>query len=146
VAGGASLPGADIAVIKLESQKRWSTATLAAKSVLRVGDRVYVVGYPADASLNPTLTQGQPFGLKLTRGVVSGQQPMQGGWSAIQTDAATTHGNSGGPILNSNGQVVGLLSFGSVDPDSGQEVHGTSVGMPESLVKRLLANAGVTPS
>ncbi len=144
VMAGGPLPSEDVAVIKLDSRKRWFTATLGAESALRVGDRLYVLGYPATANLNPTLTQAVSFGPKLTQGALSGRQHMEG-WNALQTDAATTHGNSGGPILNSTGQVVGVLTFGSIDPDTGQEVQGSSVGVPESVVKVFLAKADVKP-
>lgn len=143
VTAGAPLPGEDVAVIKLDSRRRWSPAALGAESALRIGDRLYVVGYPAAVSLDPTLRQDAPFTPQLARGVLSGRQPMDGGWNAIQTDAATTHGCSGGPILNSQGQVVGVLSAGGIDPDTAQEVQGAGVGVPASVVRAFVAKAGV---
>jgi S1-C subfamily serine protease len=54
-----------------------------------------------DKTLVPTLTQGS----------VQGQLPMPSGWWATGTDAQMEHGNSGGPALDRNGQVVGLATF-----------------------------------
>jgi serine protease Do len=140
---GAAVPGKDVALIKLEGRKTWPTVALGDERGLHVGDRVYVGGYSAAADLNPAFKDDQPFVLKQNQGVVSGSQKMAGGWSAIQTDAATTHGSSGGPVLNSHGEVVGVLSFGSVDASTGQEVQGSNIVVPASVVKEFLIRAGV---
>ena len=62
----------------------------------------------------PLIVVGNPLGLEgtVSTGVVSGIRELEEGFRVIQTDAATNPGNSGGPILNSKGEVVGILSFG----------------------------------
>jgi putative serine protease PepD len=96
-------PGNDLAVIKIDpGNKKLVSLTLADSSALQVGQRVLAIG--------------NPFGFQstLTTGVVSAlgrtvqTSPQTSIDEAIQTDAAINHGNSGGPLLNTQGQVIGI--------------------------------------
>lgn len=69
---------------------------LAADDSLAIGGKVYVAGYP----------YGMPF--TLTEGSVSSPKQLMSGKYYIQTDAAVNPGNSGGPMLNDRGEVVGV--------------------------------------
>jgi S1-C subfamily serine protease len=93
----------DLAVIRIEPRKKLPHLTLGDSDHLQVGQKVLAIG--------------QPFGLKgtLTVGVVSalGVGPIQGDNNVpledmIQTDAAINSGNSGGPLLDSQGNVIGI--------------------------------------
>lgn len=93
----------DIAVLKIDpGNKKLTALTLADSSALQVGQRVLAIG--------------NPFGFQstLTTGVVSAlgrtvqTTPQSSIDQAIQTDAAINHGNSGGPLLNTRGEVVGV--------------------------------------
>lgn len=93
----------DLAVIKIEPRRKLGHLTLGDSDRLQVGQKVLAIG--------------QPFGLKgtLTVGVVSalGVGPIQGDNGVpledmIQTDAAINSGNSGGPLLDSQGNVIGI--------------------------------------
>ena len=74
---------------------------------VELGEAVYAIGTPLDGELQNTVT----------RGVVSARRSI-GGMGFIQSDAQVTHGDSGGPLLDANGAVVGLTDFG-VDPAKG---------------------------
>src|ERR671928_1348583 len=96
-------PGTDIAVLKVNARSRALTPlTLGNSDAVRVGDAVVAIG--------------NPFGLdrSVTAGIVSAlQREIQAPNSyaidhVIQTDAAINHGNSGGPLLNAEGRVVGV--------------------------------------
>ncbi len=96
-------PSTDIAVLQVGAHARALTPLLLGNSdSVRVGDAVVAIG--------------NPFGLdrSITAGIVSAlQRPIQApnGFTidhVIQTDAALNHGNSGGPLLNAQGQVVGV--------------------------------------
>jgi putative serine protease PepD len=96
-------PTTDVAVIKVSSLNL-TPLTLGDSSRLQVGDPVVAIGDPF--GYTDTLTTGVVSALGRT--ITSpNNHPING---AIQTDAAINHGNSGGPLLDSNGQVVGITS------------------------------------
>jgi S1-C subfamily serine protease len=70
---------------------------------------------------------------------------MQGGWDVIQTDAAIRGGNSGGPVFDKKGRVIGLSTFGLVDQSSGAAAQGANFVVPMAVVKEFLQRANVTP-
>ena len=90
----------DLAVIKIDSDKPLPTAKLGNSESMQVGDWVLAIG--------------SPFGLQetVTAGIVSAKGrnivPNRQFQSFIQTDAAINPGNSGGPLVNMNGEVVGI--------------------------------------
>ncbi|MBI3406043.1 MAG: Do family serine endopeptidase [Acidobacteria bacterium] len=91
----------DLAVIKIEAPKELSTAKLGNSEGIQVGDWV--------------LAFGSPFGLDatVTAGIISAKDrdPIPGAGQFqrfIQTDAAINPGNSGGPLVNMNGEVIGI--------------------------------------
>jgi S1-C subfamily serine protease len=95
-------PQDDLALIKINPKKKINSLTLGDSDHAQVGQKVLAIG--------------QPFGLKgtLTVGVISSlgvdikgenNEPMEG---MIQTDAAINSGNSGGPLLDSDGNVIGI--------------------------------------
>jgi S1-C subfamily serine protease len=121
----ASQPENDIAVLRADQPPQLIVpAVLGNPGAMRVGDEAFVVG--------------NPFGLysSMSVGVISGfdrsfqpedrEQSIEG---LIQVDAAVNPGNSGGPLLNRYGQVVGII-VGIVNP-TGQEVFiGIGFGVP----------------
>ena len=60
--------------------------------------------------------------------------------------APIAHGNSGGPALDSSGRVVGIATFGSIDPSTLQETPGFNFLVPVSIVKDYLNRANVQPA
>lgn len=97
---------ADVALIKLiHFDKSYPPAELGDSDLVDVGDDIFIIG--------------PPFGMEysLSKGIVSGrsveQTRMEGFTFAefFQTDAAINHGNSGGPMFNMKGEVVGLVSY-----------------------------------
>lgn len=142
---GEPIPGKDVAILKLED-KNLQTVPVGDSSTLKTGDRIYVVGYPGVATFHPLLSEASRAEPTLTTGVISARKSMQGGWEVLQTDAASTHGNSGGPVLNEAGQVVGILTFGSVEPDTGEEVQGMNFIVPMAVVNEFLAKQNLKPA
>ena len=90
----------DIAVVKIESEKPLSVAVLGDSSKLKVGQLVVAVGNPY--GLNDTLTFGIISGLNRENVNLSRYEDF------IQTDASINPGNSGGPLLNIQGNVIGI--------------------------------------
>jgi V8-like Glu-specific endopeptidase len=100
----------DTGILRITPQtgRALSSAIIGDSSMMEIQDPVTVIGYPGTSeigqqnSLNPTVTNG----------TISGKQ-MVGGteWIQIQSDARP--GNSGGPVLDKNGNVIGILSAGT---------------------------------
>ena len=89
----------DVALIKVAAT---ATPTLAIRHTdVDVGETVFAIGTPLDKSLSGTLTRGVVSARRMTEG-----QPF------IQSDVAVTHGNSGGPLLDDKGSIVGLTVAG----------------------------------
>ena len=128
-------PGTDIAVLKVDARSRALTPlALGDSDTVRVGDSVVAIG--------------NPFGLdrSVTAGIVSAlQREIQAPNSyaidhVIQTDAAINHGNSGGPLLNANGRVIGVnaqIETGSTDGSGGNV--GVGFAIPINTVRTVVA-------
>ena len=88
---------------------------LAPVETVNKGDRVYALGFPGvadDATDNGGLLPSRPDDVTLTSGVVSKTNAEYNGWKFIQSDVAINGGNSGGPMLDEDGAVIGINSFG----------------------------------
>ena len=124
-------PSTDIAVLSVDLGSRALTPLLLGNSdSVRVGDSVVAIG--------------NPFGLArtVTSGIVSAlQRPIQApnGYTidhVIQTDAALNHGNSGGPLLNAAGEVIGVNS--QIQTGSGSDGNvGIGFAVPINTVKSI---------
>ena len=101
----AAEPDNDIAVLQADRlPETFAPATLGNPGALRVGDEVYAVGNPL--GLVGSLSAGVISGLNRTYAPEDGGFQLQ---RLIQFDAAVNPGNSGGPLLNRNGEVVGIV-------------------------------------
>jgi S1-C subfamily serine protease len=143
---GEPIPGKDVAVLKMEGSN-FPTVALGDDSGLMTGDQVYAMGYPAVATLSDALNVAQAIQEPtMTQGIISARKEMSGGWNILQTDAAIHGGNSGGPLFNENGEVVGINTFGMIDPDSGGMVAGMNFAVPISVARQYLSELNVTPA
>lgn len=143
---GEPIPGKDIAILKMEGTNL-PTVKLGDDTKLKTGDRVYAMGYPALATLSEMLNVAQAIQEPtLTQGIISARKEMAGGWSILQTDAAIHGGNSGGPLFNEAGEVIGVNTFGMLDPSSGTQVAGMNFAVPISIAKQFLNEINVQPS
>ncbi|MDQ6789167.1 MAG: serine protease [Candidatus Dormibacteraeota bacterium] len=143
-AAGQQIPGKDVAVLKVE-RKDLPTVPLGDDSQVNTGDKVYVLGYPGAATFHPILSEESQVEPTMTTGTVSAKKTMPGGWSVIQIDAPITHGNSGGPVFDANGRVIGIATFGSVDPNTGKEVQGFNFAVPVSVAREFVDKSGAHP-
>ena len=142
---GEPIPGKDIAILKMEGTNL-PTVKLGDDATLRTGDRVYAMGYPAVATLSDALNVAQAIQEPtLTQGIVSAKKEMAGGWSVIQTDAAIHGGNSGGPLFNEAGEVIGINTFGMLEA-SGASAAGMNFAIPASIARQFLSEINVQPS
>jgi S1-C subfamily serine protease len=105
-------PQADLAVLKIDAGRELPALELADLDDVNVGQDVIAIGFALDL----TGGSGPP---SVTRGIISALNraiPSSGILGAVQTDAAINHGNSGGPLLDYEGHVVGINT--SLAPDS----------------------------
>jgi S1-C subfamily serine protease len=126
-------PSSDLAVLKIDASSRALTPlSLGNSDQMRVGD--------------PVVAIGNPFGLDrtVTAGIVSAIQraiTAPNGYTidhVIQTDAAINHGNSGGPLLNGLGQVIGVNSQIETGSTTSGNV-GVGFAIPSNTVKTVIA-------
>jgi S1-C subfamily serine protease len=101
----ASDPSRDLALLRVDTTGL-SAATFAAPDDVRLGDEVLAIGYALDLDGDPTVTLGIVSSLDRTLDTEYGA--MKG---LIQTDAAVSSGNSGGPLVNAVGHVVGITTL-----------------------------------
>jgi serine protease Do len=97
---------ADVALVKIEGTN-FSHLPLADVSEVKPGQTVVAIGNPGGGLPNTA-----------TKGIVSavGRDESAGGGTWIQTDASINHGNSGGPLLNTHGEVIGITTLGIRNP------------------------------
>lgn len=95
---------ADIAVLEAKVKEGVKAVSIGKTDTLRVGDTAFTVGAPLD----------NVYSWTVTRGIISGKKRLVEVsnfiMSVLQTDAAVNSGNSGGPLCNSNGDVIGVIS------------------------------------
>lgn len=140
---GTPIPGKDVAVLKIEGR---NLPTLPLESRLpHPGARLFVLGYPGAATFHPIIAQESETEPSFTAGTVSAIKTTREGWQVVQTDTAISHGNSGGPALDGQGAVVGLATFGSVDPQTGEAVAGMNFIVPTGVVREFLDRQGIRP-
>ncbi len=152
VKAGDTIPGKDVAILKVNANNL-PTVALGDDKAAQDGQQAIALGYPGAATFNPLLKQSdENVKPSLTIGSISGHKTMPGGWDVLQTDTAISHGNSGGPLFNSQGQVIGITTFGSentaANTPSGtpQEVQGFNFAIPTTVIQEFLSEANVKPA
>ena len=137
-----SNPGYDLALVKVD--KTGLTAVpLGSSGDLNVGDSVIAVGSPL--GLTGTVTTG--IVSALNRPVTAGGQGETAFINAIQTDAAINPGNSGGPLLNGNGEVIGVNSaIATTGVAAGGQAGSIGLGfaIPVDVAKRIVQEIQTT--
>jgi S1-C subfamily serine protease len=123
--------GHDLALLMISNAPNLQPATLAESEALAVGQRVYAIG--------------NPFGLSgtMTRGIISAIRSIRGPQGnpiedAIQTDAAVNPGNSGGPLLNSRGEVIGITTL--IANNGADQSSGIGFAIPVNTAKAVIAD------
>lgn len=115
----------DLALIKIEPNEKLQTLKLGDFDKIKVGQKVVAIG--------------NPFGFRgtMTVGIVSRIDYTK---NKIQTDAAINPGSSGGPLLNTKGEVIGI-SQSIYNPDNNQSNIGIGFAIPVNDVKKFVALA-----
>lgn len=114
----------DIAVLGVKDAK-FSPLTFADYKSLNTGDDVYAIGAPKSMAYT------------LTKGVISAKERKIGKYTYIQTDAAINEGNSGGPLLNDAGNVIGINTLKMSDSE------GIGLAIPMTVVSDFLKSLNI---
>jgi S1-C subfamily serine protease len=120
--------GNDLALLHVD-QTGLTPAVFADPDSIDIGDEVVAVGFALDLDGGPTVTRGIVSALNRT--IVSGDGALDG---LIQTDTAISSGNSGGPLVNTRGQVIGI---NTAVFQSSSEVAANNVGFSISVAEAL---------
>ena len=115
----------DIAILKISVPYELSTVKLGDSSKIKVGDSVLAIGNPF--GFNGTLTQGIVSRIDYEK-------------DRIQTDAAINPGSSGGPLLNLNGEIIGI-NQAIYNPDNNISNIGIGFAIPINKIKEYLAES-----
>ena len=105
-------PTADVALIQIEGVSGLPTVTLADSSSVKAGDAVLALGNALGQGGAPTVTQGQVLAIDQTITANEGNGRSETLNGMIQSDAAISPGDSGGALVNSAGQVIGMITAG----------------------------------
>ncbi len=133
--------GKDVAIIKIEL-KNAPILKLGNSDKAQLQDHITVLGYPAAADTG-LLDQKSQSEASITDGKISARKNAQDGAPILQVSAPATHGNSGGPVLNDSGEVIGMLTFRG-DTVNNQEVSGFAFVVPSSTMMEFVKQAGAT--
>ena len=126
----------DIAVVKISSEKVSTVAEFGDSSQLAVGETAIAIGSPLGSEYANTVTQG--IVSSLNRHVSLKSEDGQAiSTNAIQTDTAINPGNSGGPLINIQGQVIGITSS-KIASNGGTSVEGLGFAIPANDVKNII--------
>lgn len=118
----------DIAVLSVDSSSVLQVAQIGDSTKLELGDTLFTVGTPVDSDYMGTVTKGILSGKDRT--VTVSQTNGSFMLEVLQTDAAINPGNSGGPLVNINGEVIGVNSLKLVQ----DEIEGMGFAIPIELV------------
>ncbi len=127
----------DLAYVEIDATRTFTPLPLGDPGEVRVSESVIAIGYPLsdELGLDPTVS----------RGIVSAKRDEY-----LQTDASLNPGNSGGPLLDTNGNVIGVITFRVESTETGRPVTGIGFAIPIDAVQRdlggLAASGNASPN
>ncbi len=144
LADGTKVPGeivgsdtfSDIAVVKISSEKVTTVAEFGDSSQLNVGETAIAIGSPLGSEYANTVTQGIISSLDRTVSLKS-EDGQAISTKAIQTDTAINPGNSGGPLVNIQGQVIGITSS-KIASNGKTSVEGLGFAIPSNDAQNIM--------
>jgi rhodanese-related sulfurtransferase len=133
--------GRDLALLRIP-EGVYPALALTSRDV-KIGDPVHILGFPGVVLSHELLSQSVTLEASVTNGAVSGFKQDAIGQDVVQTDAPATHGNSGGPAINDDASVVGVMTFVSLSPAGGAIVQGFNFLIPARDVASFVSGTEV---
>ena len=124
-------PTLDMAFIEIDQGDRFRPLPLGDSDAVRIGAAVIAIGFPLGPELGEDAT--------VTTGIISAKRPDRG---YLQTDADLNPGNSGGPLLDQFGCVVGINTAGAGETEDGTVISGINFAIPVNHLKDSLQEIG----
>ena len=128
---------ADVALLKVAGLTNAPVATLGTVVTTKVGDPVVAIGYALGIQGDPTVTSGIVSALDRSAEQLTG---------LIQTDAAINHGNSGGPLVNAAGEVIGINTLSVGAGGTAVENIGFAITIDDATAVADQLRSGKTPA
>ena len=123
----------DLALVQISGSGSFYAIAVGDPSRVRVGDEVIALGFPLADRIGPNLT--------VTRGIISSTRTVDG-IELLQTDAALNPGNSGGPLVNRDGEVIGVNTSKIYEATGGRPVSNIGFAVSVIEVERRLSTLG----
>lgn len=128
----------DLAVIKISSENIQTIGQFADSSTLTLGEPAIAIGSPLGSQYANSVTEGIVSGLSRTV-TSTNDQGQTLSTNAIQTDAAINQGNSGGPLINIQGQIIGINSSKITSSRTNVAVEGMGFAIPSNDVIAIIS-------
>ena len=142
VDAGVPYPGNDVALLKIDGVDNMPTLELGEDGDVAEGSTLHVAGYPAASTFSGGLSAASRVQPTVTEGPITAIKYTADDMPVFQTQAPASPGNSGGPVLDDEAKVVGVLVASAVGSD-GVALEGQEFVIPVSVVQEMLDANGV---
>ena len=146
VSKGEPYPKKDVAILKIDGVSHLPTLPVGKDADVVEGSTLYVAGYTGASTFYAGMSADSEVQPAVTEGPLTAIKSNPAGVPYFQTQAPAGHGNSGGPVMDEKGNVVGILVAGSIDPSTGETVQGQQWVLPISVVQEKLNQSNVKPA
>ncbi|MBI2356886.1 trypsin-like peptidase domain-containing protein [Candidatus Dojkabacteria bacterium] len=132
----------DLAILKIDdNSKQFPSLRLSSAELITSGMPIHVLGFPGIVNQDSIFASSASQIPTITNGTIGAVKPNStGAFKLIQIDASISGGNSGGPIVNSEGEVVGVATYGISDGSSSGDYN---IGVSAEEITKLLASNSV---
>jgi S1-C subfamily serine protease len=145
VSAGESYPGKDVAILKIDGETHLPTLPVGQDADVAAGNTLYVAGYPAASTFYSGLSKDSQLQPTVTQGPLTAVKSNPSGTPIFQTQAPASPGNSGGPVLDDAGKVVGILVAAAVN-DQGVALENQEFVIPASVINEKLNQSNIHPT
>jgi len=140
---GKGMSGRDLALLRLDAADMPSL-TLGDSSNAKIGDKLHILGFPGVVVSHELLSASAQVEASVTNGAISGFKQDIANQPVIQTDAPAAWGDSGGPAVGSQGEVLGVLTFVTLESGGqGGIVQGFNFVIPSAAIREFLKSTEV---